>query len=188
MIRFRWIAVALVITVGVVIVVTLFLFRPKPQPPSGPVDLIERFPDAEKRTTMSRLEDGFNIVDVTINGELRRSIFAHPHSRIIWTVDIPERAVLHTAVALQPHVYTLPGDGAQFRVGVADDERYEELFKRTVNPGQNPDDRRWIPVSLDLSPWAGEFVQVIFNTDPGPGGNAVHDAAVWGAPRIVVAQ
>lgn len=182
--RSRWIAVALLLTL--VLVATLFVVRrPTPPRPTGPVDLIERFPDAEKRTTMASLEDGFNIVDVTINGELRRSIFAHPHSRIIWTIDVPERAVLHTAVALQPHVFALPGDGAQFRVGVSDDERYEELFKQTVNPGQQPEDRRWIPVSLDLSRWAGERVQLIFNTDPGPSGNAVHDAAVWGSPRIV---
>lgn len=180
--RQRWIyvAVALLLIAAAVI---LFMRRG----PSGPdvIDLVARFPDAEKRTTMPSLHEGFNVLDVDILGQTKRCIFAHPHSRIIWKVDIPERAKLTTAVALQMHVWDHNGDGALFRIGVSDGTNYTELFRKYLNPYRREEDRKWSPVELDLSKWGGQHVQVIFNTEPGEIGNAVNDACVWGNPRIV---
>lgn len=181
----RWIYLLVVVAILIVAFFVYWTRRPAPQ---TAIDLVARFPDAEKRTTMASLHDGFNVVDVTIGSDTKRSIFAHPHSRIIWHVQVPEGAVLNAAVALMPHVWTLNGDGAQFRIGVSDGTRYEELFRQIVNPFYVEGDRRWIPVRLDLSAYEGEKVEVIFNTDPGQSGNAVNDAAVWGEPKILAAR
>jgi hypothetical protein len=148
------------------------------------IDLVDRFPEAEKRTHMRSLHDGFGVLSVRIDGERRRSIFAHPPSRIIWKVDVPSRAVLETAFAIDPAVWSLDGDGATFRVGVSHGSEYHEYVRQWVDPYHRPEDRRWFPVSIDLSLWAGREVSVIFNTEPNF--NAVHDAALWGAPVIRV--
>lgn len=151
----------------------------------GAIDLIEIFPDAEKRTTMSSLEDAFAIETVVINGDRRRSLFAHPFSRVIWTVTVPDGAVLRTAAALRPDSWMSESDGAIFRIGVSDGTTYTNLVREVVRPQDEPSDRRWFPIEIDLSAYAGRQVQVIFNTEPGESGNAVGDACVWGLPRIV---
>jgi hypothetical protein len=179
----RWLYLALALLIVVAAVV--FLMRRRAAGPSE-IDLIARFPDAEKRTTMASLHEGFNVIDVDIRGQTKRCIFAHPHSRIIWKIEVPERAMLTTAVALQMHVWDHNGDGAIFRIGISDGKEYTELFRRSLDPYRREEDRRWIPVELDLARWGGQQVQVIFNTDPGEIGNAVNDAAVWGDPKISV--
>jgi hypothetical protein len=68
---------------------------------------------------------------------------------------------------------------------VSDGKTYTEFWKQAIRPQQEPGDRRWFPVEVDLSEFAGQEVDVIFNTEPGESGNAVSDACVWGAPRIV---
>lgn len=149
------------------------------------IDLIALFPDAEKRTTMPSLEEGYAIQTVVIDGDRKQSLFAHPFSRVTWVVTVPPGAVLRTSAALRPDAWTSPGDGALFRVGVSEGTTYTEFFKQRVQPSQRPEDRRWFPVEVDLTQYAGREVKVIFNTEPGDSGNAVGDAAVWGAPRVV---
>jgi hypothetical protein len=85
---------------------------------------------------------------------------------------------------MQPESWDKPGDGAQFRVGVSDGRRYEELLKQYVNPKRG--DRRWFTTRLDLSAYEGRQVKLIFNTDPGPdrGHDGTNDLAVWGEPRV----
>ena len=49
-------------------------------------------------------------------------------------------------------------------------------------------DRGWIPISIDLSEYAGQTVNVVFNTHesvPGFVPNGMYDFAVFGAPRIL---
>lgn len=151
----------------------------------GAFDLLAAFPVAEKRTTMGSVHEAFELADVTIDGVRRSSLLALPFSRVTWTVDVPPAAVLRTAIAFRPDAWTREGDGATFRVGVSDGQRYEEVYRRYLAPYASAGDRRWYNIEADLSGFAGSRVSVIFNTEPGELGNAVNDAAVWGAPRIV---
>ena len=60
----------------------------------------------------------------------------------------------------------MEGDGVLFRIGISDGKgKYEEFLKQHVNPQRRPEDRRWIPVDLDLSAYANQKVEVIFNTN-----------------------
>jgi hypothetical protein len=183
---------ARVTLVGVVLLIaaaaaTWWYLRVPPEPEPA-IDLVDRFPEAEKRTTRPALQEAFAVEDVTIDGHRRRAILAVPYSRIIWSIEVPPHAVLKTAAALRPDAWDASGDGAGFRVGISDGSAYTEVFKRRLVPNIEPTDRHWIPIEADLAPWAGRTVDVIFNTDPGPGDNAVHDAAIWGAPRIVTRE
>jgi hypothetical protein len=153
---------------------------------SGATDLVERFFDAEKRTTFASLREGFAVEAVTIGGVRRLSVLALPFSRLTWSIDVPaDGAVLRTAVAFRPDAWTIEGDGAMFRVGVSDGSAYTESYRRYLMPYQQPEDRRWFDVAVDLGPWAGRRVALVFNTEPGELGNGVGDAAIWGRPRVV---
>jgi hypothetical protein len=55
-----------------------------------------------------------------------------------------------------------------------------------VNPFANASDRKWNDISIDLAQYAGETVDVIFNTRSGTKDDRNGDFAVWGEPRIVV--
>ena len=95
---------------------------------------------------------------------------------------------MRTSLALRPAAWELFGDGVLFRIGVSDGRVYEELLNQLVDPIGTPEDRRWLPVVVDLSGYGGVEVDVIFNTNPGLPGvmDFSNDWAVWGEPEIYV--
>ena len=128
---------------------------------------------------------------MTINGETKKSIAVTPGmgSRLIFKTRIPDEGWLRVSVALKQEAWTLEGDGVRFLALVSDGRASDELFIQDVNPFANPTDRKWIPVMVDLSAYAGEEVDVILNTygsAPGKPVDLRNDLAVWGAPEIVV--
>lgn len=151
------------------------------------VNLIDEFPRAEQRSGIPK-DQAFRLVEVEIGGEKRRAIYMHPTSRLIYhDTNVPRHAWLRVWIALSPEVWDKPGDGVLFRFGVADDRSYEELLKQVVNPAGVPDDRRWLPIDIDLSQYAGEKLKLIFNTNSSLiGDNPQNDWALWGEPQIVI--
>lgn len=164
------------------------------------IDLFAEFDRAEKRAGRP-VAEAFARKDVSIEGDARRAILAHPPSRLIFPLTVPARASLRTDLALEPSAWDLSRDGVMFRIGISDDRHYEALYARHLHPGARREDRSWIPVELDLSSFGGLrfslFFQpgwrtwrLVFSTDPGPPGSAdvEHDWAVWGNPRIEAAR
>ena len=76
----------------------------------------------------------------------------------------PRQCVAAVNVGLKPEAWTAEGDGVLFFVGVSDGRTFDKLFEQVVNPFNQPGDRKWIPVMVDLASYAGEEVEVIFNT------------------------
>lgn len=154
------------------------------------VDLVEAFRAAEKRTSLDPAA-AFSMEPQTIGGETKPSVYAHPPSRIIYRdVKVPERGRLELFLGIKEEAWDKGTDGVYFRVGVSLGGTYHELTARSLDPYRNAGDRAWIPLSFDLSQFAGETVNVVFNTHPSaPGGpdNGMYDFAVFGAPRIVSA-
>jgi len=149
------------------------------------LDLVEEFAAADK-LTRAPLHQAFGVTNSP-----PRSIFAHPPSRIIWKARIPAGARLRTSLQLLPEAWEKSTDGVFFRIGVSDGHRYTSLTDRHVDPLHRPDDRRPIPVDLDLSPYAGLEMQIVFNTAtsaPGTPYDAAYDWALWGEPRIVLTR
>lgn len=149
------------------------------------VDLARRFPEAEKRTSMPSLHEGFALFDYPTVGVVEPCILALPFSRITWTVDVGPSSMLAVRVGLRPDTWPLEGDGATFRVAVAGPRGYEELRRADVNPQHYETDRRYQLWRFDLSRFSGERLNIVFNVEPGPSGNAVNDAAMWCAPRLI---
>ena len=148
------------------------------------VDLIQQLPGAKLQPNA----DPIAAADVTINGDARRaiSIKSVAGTRITWKVTVPDNGTLLTGLGILEQGWTMPGDGVLFSIGVSDGKNYDELLSIMWNPFVNASDRRWNDISLDLSQYAGESVEVIFNTRSGPRDDRNGDFPVWGAPRIVV--
>ena len=177
--RHRWMTAVLVV-IAATLAVVWYVNRPVV------IDLVERFPGAQKRP-VSATEQTFAVRSAQIGGETRRAIYAHPPTRITWTVTLPGEAQLRAALGIDPQAWDLDGDGVLFRVGVNDGEGYKELWNQHVDPRHTPGDRRWIPIMIDLTRFGGRRVDIIFNTNtslPGKGDDARNDLALWGAPAI----
>jgi hypothetical protein len=151
------------------------------------IDLVKEFSTAKDRRPNPQ---AFSIIEAKIGGETKPAIFTKDlaGTRIIWHETIPDNAWLKVNLGLLEEAWTVQGDGVLFRVGISDGKNYEDLLSVTVNPFANPGDKRWTDVTLDLSQYAGEAVDVIFNTNSSSPGHDDRngDLAVWGAPRIIV--
>lgn len=148
------------------------------------IDLVQQFPSAKQQPN----GEAFSVGDVRINNESKRSINARNLSgtRITWKITVPDNGWLKVSMGILEAGWTMPGDGVDFRIGVSDLKTYDELLALTLNPFTNASDRRWNEISLDLSQYAGETVELIFNTRAGPRDDRNGDFAVWGEPRVVI--
>jgi hypothetical protein len=174
---------SLFVVVGVIAVLILgwWLFRRGGG--SSAIELVDRFAAAEKKPDAAL----FKIEDVTINGETKKSITVAPTvgTRLKFKVRVPDDGWLSVAVALKPEAWTLEGDGIRFMALASDGRSSDELFVQDINPLANQTDRKWIPLMVDLSAYAGEEVELMFNTyasPPGRPGDVRNDLAVWGRP------
>ena len=146
------------------------------------VDLLAQFDAAQK--------DGspYAIVDATLAGETKKAIAAPPNGRIHFHVRVPDDGWLKVWLGMKPESWDKEGDGVYFFAGVSDGRAFEQLFTQTVNPYANASERRWIPVTVDLSAYAGEDMEIVLNTrasGPGHPSDARNDLPLWGAPEIV---
>ena len=77
-------------------------------------------------------------------------------------------------------VWLLPGGGVRFSVKV----NGALVYDRTLDAKRNPDDRGWFPGSVDLGPWSGRPVDLVFRTEPAAGGDPSHCTAGWVRPHL----
>jgi hypothetical protein len=178
-------AVLAVVVIMIVLIAGWWLFS---RSGSGErVDLLTRFDSAEKRPDPGL----FSVADATLNGETRRAISVAPAAgtRVIFKVRVPDDGWLRVNLGLKPEAWQQEGDGIKFLVGISDGRAFDPLFSQHVNPFANAADRRWIPVMVDVSAYAGEEVDLMFNTFASPEGkqgDLRSDLGLWGAPEIVV--
>ncbi|MGE5833739.1 MAG: hypothetical protein ACM4AI_04615 [Acidobacteriota bacterium] len=169
----------------VAIAVAYFVLRPAGDRVA--IDLIEQLPKAKDRKPSP---DVFSVVDATLAGKAERAILVRQPSRIVYNVTVPEEAWLKFNLGLLEESWKTQGDGVFFQIGVSSGPEWVELLSVVVNPYGNASERSWQPYVLDLSQFAGETVDLVFNTrsspPPNTGKDPNGDAALWGAPRIVI--
>jgi hypothetical protein len=114
------------------------------------------------------------------------TIFAHAPSQLNWTYTVPQaqRVTLRTGVLLDipPNYVNAPSDGVTFEIAVNVGEETKTLFQQHVAPrvpGQG-----FQPVEVDLTPYAGQTIHLIFNTVPGASDS--YDWALWSPPEIAL--
>ena len=172
-------AVVTAIVVLVVAAAGWFLFR---RGSAQRVDLMALYDQAKKSG------GEFAVVDVTLAGETKKAIAAPPNGRLTFRVKVPDDGWLRVSLGMKPESWDKEGNGVYFFAGVSDGRAFQELFTQTVNPFANPSERRWIPVTVDLSAYGGEEMDIILNTRAGgptnPGDDR-NDLPLWAAPEIV---
>ena len=155
--------------------------------PRERVDLIARLGEAQKAPA----DAVFSAVDATLGGETARAIAVapSPSSRLAWRIKVPSRAWLWVSIGMRPEAWDREGDGVSFVAQVADGSETELLFEQHLHPFANPGDRKWFPIRVSLSRYAGRDVDIILSTSAGPNGagdDQRNDLGLWGVPEIVV--
>lgn len=178
MMKYRWYLVGVI--VGLAALGAWWMFAGRP---TVALDLVDHLPNA---TQLRPSAETFRAGEIRLGGETKRSIYASGPSRIIWEEVIPDRGWLSVSLGVREDAWAREGSGVLFLVGVSHQGRYEELVSLVVNPYSNAADRQWLPVLLDLSPWAGQRVEIILNTRVAHAeASPANHLAVWGAPAIV---
>jgi arylsulfatase A-like enzyme len=155
-------------------------------PSPGPVDLLgggETLVEARaagqgREAILEAGAQGLLISDVRYRGYP-----AGPPSRLVFDVDIPEGARLSFVCAIDPRFHDSPAVEFFVKVGPEDDERL--VWSRLLDPISRPEDRHFVPFSVDLSKHAGRGRRLVLETrgyeeegDPG--------RAFWGVPALTV--
>ena len=147
------------------------------------VDLLAQFDQAKKRR---RGRSASN--DATLAGDTKKAIAAPPNGRITSTSRVPDDGWLKVSLGMKPEAWDKEGNGVYSSSASPTAARSSSCSRRRVNPFANPAERRWIPVTVDLSAYAGEEMEIIFNTRderPGQPADSRNDLPLWGAPEIV---
>jgi len=119
------------------------------------------------------------------NGDTRAVLFAHAPARISFPLDVPRTpSFLWVSPALDPLAWGWGGDGVTFRVRVVQEGSDTVLWERHLMPGK-PADQYWVEAFVPLDAYAGQRVNLVLETDPGPAGNADADRAGWGMPWLM---
>ncbi len=117
-----------------------------------------------------------------IDGDRRKTLFVHPPSEVRYDLVPPPGAILRTAIAQAWS--TERGDGVQFEIRVEDEGRWRTLLSRRMDPRHEPADRRWEPVTVDLSPFSGRPITLTFATTAGGAGDIDFDWAGFADPSL----
>jgi hypothetical protein len=157
------------------------------------IDLVTAFdqvPADDRRSSLPNKGAAYHAGPETVAGQTRRAIYMHPTSRLTFVKQtIPDNGRLRAWIAVKEEAWTQDGsDGVLFRFGVGDGRDYFELLNQHVDPRHNANDRGWLPVDIDLTAYAGQQVDLIFNTNsslPRQGDNNAYDFAVWGDPAVI---
>ena len=171
-----------VLTAVVILVVAAagwFVFR---RGSAERIDLLAQFAQAKKNG------EPFSMAEVTLAGETKRAIVAPSNGRIFLHVRVPDDGWLRVSLGMKQESWDKEGNGVYFFAGVSDGRAFEQLFEQTVNPFANAAERRWIPVMVDLSAYAGEEMDIVLNTRSS-GKNVPpddrNDMPLWGEPEVV---
>jgi len=147
-------------------------------------DFVADLPAAKERRPS---DDAFVVVDAAVGGRTLRSILVKDPSRLVYSVQVPRRALLRVSLGMAEPSWTTDGDGVLFRILLTDADDQREVFRRLVAPFTTPADRGWQDIELDLAAYGDRTVDLTFNTNASlPGQDDRRgDLALWGAPRIV---
>ena len=126
---------------------------------------------------------------VGIDGIVKRVLFEHPDHDLGVNLNVPrDRPIFRADVALEPQTYTGPtvcGGAVTFTlsaIGTGTRAAVTRTARETIDPKHFVADRRWVPFSLDLTPFAGKSASIHFQTSAS---DLCAAWSVWGEPRFV---
>jgi hypothetical protein len=132
--------------------------------------------------------DLFKIERWEISGDSKDVLFVHPapggSTALVYPVRLEPNSVFRSDLAVAPEAWVMDGDGVTFSLYVEDEAGMHLLYSCYVDPKHHEQDRRWLPMRVDLAPFRGKLVRLILAVGSGPAGDRRNDWAGWGAPRL----
>ncbi|MGA2162734.1 MAG: ABC transporter ATP-binding protein [Methanoregula sp.] len=125
-----------------------------------------------------------NAQTVEIQSVPRRVIFAHPPSKITYTVPVEPGSSLAFAIGILPAAWDKIPQGVKFDIDMVSDGATEPLFSRVLMPKRNIGDRGWHNFILSLEKYSGKTVSLVFRTS-GSGEDLSYCWSAWGWGKIV---
>ena len=182
--RYLRLAGLIVLVAGLGLGLYLWALRPDLLPQYTYYDLI-----ANRRVTERLVDPALLKVERwEILGQEREVLFVHPapsgSTALVYPVHIEPRTTLRADLAVAPETWAAEGDGVTFSVYVEDEAGMHLVYSRYVDSKHHQQDRRWVPMQVNLAPFGGKLVRFILVTGSGPAGDRRYDWAGWGEPRL----
>ncbi len=115
-------------------------------------------------------------------GAPQDALVTPPGAAVRFHLDVPPDGMLRFSTGVEGDKQRHPElSGADFRVTVDG----ESAFTRVVNPASRRKDRCWIDGVVDLRPWVGRSVDVVFETRMERPDHALAGTAGWSRMRLV---
>lgn len=121
---------------------------------------------------------------VEIQSVPHRVIFAHPPSKITYTLPVEPGSSLAFAIGILPAVWDKMPHGVKFDIEVLSDGATESLFSRVLMPKRNIGDRGWHNFILPLEKYSGKTVSLAFITS-GSTDDLSYCWSAWGWGKII---
>ena len=114
----------------------------------------------------------------------RNIIFAHPPSKIKYSVFIMPRTALIFAIGILPEAWDKIPQGVKFDIKITYDGISENIFSRVLLPKRNIGDRGWHNFIVSLEKYHGKTVCLTFSTS-GSGNDLSYCWSAWGWVKII---
>lgn len=129
------------------------------------------------------------VITQTINYDTRSILFQHPSSRVTYSIDLPEKAVLQFGLGVSPEAWSAENsDGVEYNLYIRSEQRPDALYRvyqNIIDPKNNPEDRRWFDERVDLRQFGGQHVEIVFEALPGTANNFDYDWGGWSQPVLI---
>jgi len=120
---------------------------------------------------------------IEINFTPRKVIFAHPPSKISYSVLVP-RSSLAFAIGIMPGAWDKIPQGVKFDIEILYEGIKENIFSRVLQPKRNIGDRGWHNFVVPLEMYSGRTVTITFITT-GSGDDLSYGWSAWGWGKII---
>jgi ABC-type polysaccharide/polyol phosphate transport system ATPase subunit len=121
---------------------------------------------------------------VEIQSTPRRVIFAHPPSRVTYTVPVESGSSLAFAIGILPAAWDKIPQGVKFDIEVACDGETDTIFSRMLQPKRNIGDKGWHNFLVSLERYTGKTITIDF-INSGSGDDLSYCWAAWGWIRLI---
>ena len=114
----------------------------------------------------------------------RSVIFAHPPSRVTYTVPIEPGTSLAFAIGILHAAWDKIPQGVKFDIEVVSDNATDTIFSRVLQPKRNIGDRGWHNFIVPLEKYSGKTVCLTLSTS-GSGDDLSYGWSAWGWGKII---
>lgn len=121
---------------------------------------------------------------IEVRSSPRNVIFAHPPSKITYTVPVGPGSSLAFAIGIMPAAWEKIPQGVKFDIEVGFEGSIENIFSRVLQPKRNIGDRGWHNFQISLDKYSGKMVSLNFSTS-GSGDNLSFCWSAWGWGKII---